>query len=124
MKFDGKQLFALGCPQNRIKFLVNVEFESEEELKKEFFPEKQERENLNYLTTFDWLWDWSEKGKFLPMVLRGDLPVKMSKSELRRILDSEGVQINGLRPMADFSMWGPVKEIIFFPNSKRKTTMR
>ncbi len=123
MKFTGKELFALGCPQNRIKFLVNQEFENETALKEQFFPEKKEKEVLDYLTTFDYLWDVTNDGKWLPMIMKGDMPIKMSKSELKRQCDSGGVLINGIRARSEESVCFPVKSIIFFPNSRYKTTI-
>lgn len=122
MKFTGKQLFDLGCPQNKIKFLVGREFESEEDAKKEFVSERAARQD-NPNSVFNWIWSTFNNGAWLPMVLNGDMPAKMSRSELRRLLDSGGVQINGLRPKAEEDMKLPINELIFFPNSKRKTTI-
>lgn len=59
----------------------------------------------------------------LPMELNGNLPVKMSKSSLRRLLDSGGVRLNGVYPKADDEIDFPITELVFFPNGKRKTTM-
>lgn len=116
MQYNGKQLFALGCPQNRIKFLVGREFENEEELKKEFFPDKTKRE-FNEFSIFNFLWDFFEDGKWLPVA--AGATAAMSKSELRRLLDSGGVQINECFPKAEDDFDYRIKTIIFFPNSKK-----
>lgn len=120
MKFDGKQLFALGCPQNRIKFLLGREFESEEAARAEFFPEKKEKETnpdsiFNFLAGLPRSW--------IPMHIKGNLPEKISNSELRRLLDSGGVIVNNVAPKAEDSFEFPIWELIFFPKSDRRTTM-
>ena len=112
MTFTGKQLFEMGCPQTRIKLLINKEFESEEAARAEFIVEKKEKKVDNPDSIFNFL----VKFRHLPMHLNGNSPEKMSNSELRRLLDSGGVRVNGISPKADDSFSFPIWELIFFPN--------
>lgn len=122
MKFDGKQLFDLKCPQNRIKFLIGREFESEDAARAEFFPEKETKVKEDHSNSiFSFL--SSLPRTYLPMILNGNKPEKMSNSELRRLLDSKGVIVNGKTPAANDDFEFPITELIFFPKSARKTTM-
>lgn len=54
MKFSGKELFELGVPQSKIKFLIGLEFSSVDELKKELTPteSKNKKKFLLGLTGF------------------------------------------------------------------------
>ncbi len=86
----------------------------------EFFPEKKEKETnpdsiFNFLSEIPKSW--------LPMRLNGNMPEKMSNSELRRLLDSGGVIVNGEALAAESSFDFPIWELIFFPKSERRTTM-
>jgi len=61
----------------------------------------------------------------LPMAFLGEKPVKASNSEIRRWLESGGVQINRKRPKPNEEIEFPVEQLIFFPkNPKRKCTMQ
>lgn len=119
MKFSGKQLFDAGTPQGKIKFLINKEFESlEAAIKSLNKPEKvsapQER------TIKDWIW---QTFPHLPMSFHGELPVKMSRSELGRIMDSGGLNINDTHPFSTTKLSElsfPIVKMIWFPKSKRK----
>lgn len=125
MKFSGKELFELGVPQNKIKFFVGREFDSVEALKAELAPKEVKHEER----VFTWV-DWIMRTfpvTWLPMGLKGELPVPMSRSELKRIFDSKSIQINGYFPNSkdecrdsDFPIW----EFVWFPKGKRKTTWR
>lgn len=119
---DGKLLFSLGCPPKKIKFFVGKSFESEEELIK-IFSEELPKENtekkewpkncaFSFLKTFD----------HLPMAFNGELPIKASNSEIRRWLESGSVEINGEYPKPEDIIIFPVKSLVFFQSSKRKTT--
>lgn len=116
MKFSGKELFELGVPQNKIKLFVGREFNSVEELQAELAP----KEVIQKEKVFTWV-DWV-CGAFdhLPMQLHGDLPVKMSKSQLKRILDSRSLEINGkffnsIEPCEDSEF--PLQSMVWFPKS-------
>lgn len=60
---------------------------------------------------------------WLPMVMNGDMPKLMSNSDLRRLLDSGGILINGKKPKSVETVEFPVTELVFFPKSRRRTTM-
>lgn len=123
---NGKILFALGCPQAKIKFLVGQEFESEDALKKEIETlskpiEKVVKQSIGR-TFSDWI---LSTFKHLPMMKHGELPVPMSKSELRRIMDGHGLEINGgfpdySTPLSDITF--PIQSFVWFPKSKKRRT--
>jgi hypothetical protein len=125
MKFTGKQLLDLGCPQNKIKFFVGVEFESEEDFKQKLQdavkPKESKEKSLN--SFHHWIWNTFS---ILPMMFKGEKAVPMSKSELGRILDSGGIQVNNIFPKSNDEVIDdvfPIKTFIWFPKSKtRKTT--
>ena len=121
MKFNGKQLKDLGCPQNRIKFLIGVEFADEAAAREQFIVAKKESEEIQGETVFSFL--SSLPRSWLPMTMNGNSPERISNSGLRRLLESGGVIFNGkaLQPNDSFDF--PVTELIFFPKSERRTTM-
>lgn len=59
----------------------------------------------------------------LPMTLHGNMPRRASNGDRRRWLQSGAVVINGERPGPDDLVELPVNSLVFFPKSKRKTTM-
>lgn len=121
MKFTGKKLFELGVPQNKIKFFVGREFNSESDIIAELNVPKEVKEVLHD-TIFEWIWNTFAH---LPMHMNGEKPVKMSKSELKRLLDGGGISINNRCPKSndcfltdDF----PIRSFVWFPKSKRKVS--
>ena len=60
---------------------------------------------------------------YKPMMLNGNLPIKMSNRECKRLLDNHSILINGLTPSSSDEVVFPITELIFFPTSKRKTTL-
>jgi hypothetical protein len=46
-----------------------------------------------------------------------------SNSEIRRWADGGMVEINGLKMKATDKVNYPIKSLVFFPNSKRRTTL-
>lgn len=46
-----------------------------------------------------------------------------SNSEIRRWLDGSMIEINGKRPKANDKMDFPVRSVVLFPKSKRRTTL-
>lgn len=124
MKFTGKELFDLGVPKNKIKFFVGREFSSIDELKEELIPKTQENSKLEN-TWLEFIWDVFPH---LPMLIKGDektgIPIKMSKSELKRLMDNKAVLINGNTPSSRDVKDEFCEEIIFFPNSdKHRNTL-
>lgn len=121
MKFSGKELFDIGVPQNKIKFFVGRHFVSKEELLAELNTPKEVK-----IVAENTISDWIVKTfPHLPMTMNGEKPIKMSKSELRRIMDSGGILINGRNPKSDETFLEtdfPITEFVWFPKSKRKTT--
>jgi|SRR6478736_8911321 len=120
MKADGKTLFRLRCPQNKIKFFIGVEFSSEQELIEKFSQEK-EASPMKDGEIFSWIWNTFDH---LPMVLHGDKPLKMSKSELRRTMDGGAVIFNSrkISSQEDFKLDDfPIRDFAWFPNGKRRT---
>ncbi len=119
MKFSGKELFELGVPQNKIKFFVGKEFESKEALLIELQP--KEVEVVEKVRTWaDWVWDTFNP--FLPFQFNGDMPVPMSKSQLRRIFDSRSLEINGgffksSDPFDEDIL--PIVSMVWFPKSEK-----
>ncbi len=69
MKFDGKQLFELGVPKNKIKFYIGVEFESAQSvldsLKVSNTMEIAEKKK----TWVEWIWN---NIPHLTMMIKGD----------------------------------------------------
>ena len=125
MKFNGKELFNLGVPPAKIKFFVNKEFESEESLLKEALQDKPKSKRPNDDGTwFQWIWDTFPH---LPMEVHGDakngVPVKMSKSKLRRYMDQSAIHIDDT-PVDSKKIKDKLpKNITWFPKSKeRKVT--
>jgi len=124
MTFNGKELFELGVPQNKIKFFIGKEFGSKEELLEELKPKEVEvREE-----TFTWI-DWLVETfglSLLPMRFNGDKPEMMSKSELKRLFDSKSIEINekffsSTDECKDEEF--PIQSFIWFPkNSKKRNT--
>ncbi len=121
MKFSGKELKDLGCPQNRIKFLIGVEFADEASAREQFIAAKKESEEIQGETVFYFL--SSLPRSWLPMTMNGNLPERLSNSGLRRLLESGGVILNGKKPQPNDSFDFPIAELIFFPKSDRRTTM-
>jgi hypothetical protein len=124
MKFNGKELHDLGVPKNKIKFFINKEFSSKEEMLAEAFPESNSEKKEKVYTWIDWLLDTFEI-THLPMKMNGTAAEKMSKSELRRIFDSKSIRINQKFPTSseecsdeDF----PINDFVWFPKGKRITT--
>ena len=120
MKFDGKELFEIGVPKNKIKLFIGREFASREELLKELIP----NESNDKKSTFTWI-DWCFKN-LKPWEIPDRNPDnfgKTSRSELKRIFDSGSVEINGDFPTStteckdeDF----PISSFIWFPKSKKR----
>ena len=125
MKFNGKELFELGVPQNKIKFFIGREFASKEELLEELKPKEIIRKDQEKVFTWiDWLFKTFPVTN-LPMHSHGEKPVPMSKSELKRIFDSGGVKINGQFPKSDVECREedfPITSWIWFPKSIKKVT--
>lgn len=121
MTYSGKQLLDLGVPQNKIKYFVNREFGSESDIFAELSaPKKSGYEKTGEL--FNHI--WNSLNYCLPTLHNGNASVKMSKSELRRLMDQAAVLFNGRRPAAKEDwLCGEVgiAQLIFFPNSKKHT---
>jgi hypothetical protein len=124
MKFSGKELFNLGIPQNKIKLFVNREFENLESLFNELNKQEVKDKEVTGISILEFIWKHFKS--ILPWMNNGDLPVKMSKSELKRVMDNSGLLFNGRRPNSkdvfDLDADFPIKELIWFPNSKEKKT--
>lgn len=119
MKFSGKELFELGVPQNKIKFFVGKEFSSKEELLEELKPKESVEDNT--WTWVDWFF-WALGPDLMPMRSYGDKITKMSRSELKRIFDSNSILINGKNfkstdECSDEEF--PIQSIIWFPKSSK-----
>ena len=70
------------------------------------------------------------KIKWIPCVDRnlhlrvnGQIVLVCSKGERKRLLENKAVIINGVRPGPKDEISFPIRELIFFPNGKRKCTM-
>jgi hypothetical protein len=61
--------------------------------------------------------------EFKPVMLKGNLPVRMSNNECRRLLMNRSVLINGIKPLPDDEVEFPIWQLIFFPGSKNRTTI-
>lgn len=124
MKFDGKQLFELGVPKNKIKLYIGLEFESEQDLLEQIKP--KESTTIKVFTWVDWIWNTFDH---LPMTIKGDSKngsvERMSKSELKRLLDNKSIVINGkcfhsTQECLDEEF--PIQSFVWFPSGSRKTT--
>jgi len=60
--------------------------------------------------------------KYLPKSLEHGIRCP-SNGELRRWLNDKGISINGERPKANENILFPIQQLVFFPKSKRKTTI-
>jgi len=122
MKFDGKQLFELGIPKNKIKFFIGRDFNSTQELLDELNPKDEVIVEKVY-TWVDWVWERFKRSD-MPMKMNGTNPELMSKSELKRLFDSKSIEINGMTPIStercDESSF-PITSFIWFPKGKRLT---
>jgi hypothetical protein len=122
MKFNGKELLIMGVPQKEIKFCIGVEFDSPDAVfpfLRERKPVKEKKQSCD--TWVDWIW---RTFPHLPMVLNGDtktgIPIKMSKSELRRVFERKSIEINGIFPGPDDECREedfPIFSLTWFPNS-------
>lgn len=119
MKFNGKELFDLGVPQKKIKLFIGREFSSKEELLEELKP-KENTFTPQGETWADWIWN---NIPHLPMLIKGDkktgVPIKMSKSQLKRFMDDGAILIDHEYPSStDLKPEGELPEhIIWFPNN-------
>jgi hypothetical protein len=124
MKLNGKDLFELGVPQDKIKFCIGQDFESPESVFVFLDSLKQVKQTRRICDTWvDWIW---RTFPHLPMVLNGDAKtgtcIKMSKSELRRVFERKSIEINGKFPgpndecrEEDF----PILSLTWFPKSDK-----
>lgn len=124
MKFTGKELFEYGVIQNRIKFYIGKEFDSIESLLREINLIQINQTDTNTVFTWvDWIWKTFTQ---LPCRMNGNSPEKMSRSELKRILDSKSLNINNkffTSKCECLDKEFPISKMIWFPNSsKRKNT--
>ncbi len=60
---------------------------------------------------------------FVPMTMKGNLPIVASGSERRRWLQSRSVRINGNFPQPEEEIEFPLTDLVFFPKSVRRCTM-
>ncbi len=61
--------------------------------------------------------------EYLPSSTEGSKLGRPSNSEIRRWLLKRSIVINGVRPLSGDELCFPIKGLIFFPSSKKKTTM-
>jgi hypothetical protein len=128
MKWDGRQLKDLGCPQNKIKFFVNKEFASEVELlqaiqdHRETNKTDEERENERLMRE-------DPNSAFNVLFLIGLFPwsditqsLQPSRSEVKRWLEQGAIRINGKFPKPHECVYFPIEDLVFFPGAKRQTT--
>jgi hypothetical protein len=71
--------------------------------------------------TVDYALDFLLSLKVLPVSV--ERTGKPTNSEVRRWLENGAVSINGLHPKPKDLVSYPVWNLVFFPNSKRRTTM-
>lgn len=87
----------------------------------------QELTESSNMTAIEFLF-WKREGMgivscpLLPMSTERPC-TQASKSELRRWLRNHAVVINGKKPGEHDEIEFPIKELVFFPNGKRKCTM-
>lgn len=112
----------MGVPQKKIKFFIGREFKSKDDILRELRP-KVVSVGPKVFTWVDWIWKNFEV-HCLPMMLVGEMPAPMSRSELKRLFDNKSIEINGKFPTSkdeckdeDF----PIQSWVWFPNGKRKT---
>ena len=60
---------------------------------------------------------------FLPSSCEGDKLHDPSRSELKRWLNKGSVLINGEKPKPQDDVIFPITELVYFPNSRSRTTM-
>lgn len=123
MIFTPQELLKIGVPPKKIKLFIGVDFASEEAVLDSLKPKEEAYTKAVTDLWLNWIWNTFPN---LPMSFLGELPIKMSRSELKRILDSKSLEVNGKFPTskceisdADF----PITSFVWFPKSnKRKTT--
>ena len=130
MRFTGRQLKDLGVPPDRIKYFVDKEYDSPEDLMRavaEFRadaaevgrgegdrPDHPGRPGLCVPSTLE--------TPGLPVVY----PVNSttpSKRELRQWLDDGAVRVNGKFSKAHEYVEFPITDLVYFPGAKRQTTI-
>lgn len=122
MTFSGKELFELGVPKNKIKYFIGKDFTSKDEILQILNSKPAiTKADESILTVKRWVLDTFD---YLPMVMKGNLPIKMSNSELSRILDSGGLVINNQTPKSDapIAPLFPISSMVWFPKSSHKIT--
>lgn len=122
MKLSGKRLFELGCPQKKIKFLINEEFESEEAAIK-LFTEQVNEENLDEEYPKNSAFEFLKSLKYLPTSVEGRHFERPSNSEIHRWLKNKSILINGVTPNPRDIVEFPIEQLIFFYKGKNKCTM-
>lgn len=118
MKFSGKELFEMGIPKPKIKFYIDKEFSSKEELLNSLNVKVDDGCYKKY-TWVNWILD---NFNHLPP---NDFGTKMSNSELKRLFDKNSIRINNkFFKSTDECLEEefPIYDFIWFPKGKRKTT--
>jgi hypothetical protein len=119
MKFNGKELFELGVPQNKIKLFIGRDFSSKEELLGELKPKVS-----NTVKVFTWV-DWCFQN-LEPYEIHSRDPVvglTTSRAELKRVFDSGSIEINGKFFTSTDECKAeefPLQSITWFPKNKKK----
>jgi|GEM_PF-5818197 len=129
MKFTGRQLKDLGVAPDRIKYFVDKEYDSPEDLMRavvEFRmtpPKSDEEKEIDRIIredpdcAFRVLWEL----QVFPWSTRSNSTTP-SKRELRQWLDDGAVRINSKFPKAHEYVEFPISDLVYFPGAKRQTT--
>jgi hypothetical protein len=133
VKWGGRELKDLGCPPDLIKFFVEKEFDDTQSLlaaiqnfKKTPAKSEEEKEIDRIIRedpdcAFQFLWQLGQEW-CLPWSMQTP-DGKMSKRELRQLLEQGAIRINHKFPKPHETVVWPVEDLVFFPGAKRQTTL-
>lgn len=120
----GKILHELGCPQKQIKKFVGMEYSNEDELKALWNAQKEVKEKKEVVENFFSYFCKLNELIFLPgsRIRDGKFHFKLSNNEIRNLLETKSIEVNGIRPQWNDPLPEFIETIIFFPNSEKRKT--
>lgn len=131
MIFTGRQLKDLGCPSERIKFFVDKEFDSQEQLLESIANWKNPKSKTDEEKELDRILREDPDCAFNILLELNCFPWSIqsnsfqpSKREVRQWLEQGAVRINGKFPKPQDFVEFPISDLVFFPQAKRQTTLR
>jgi hypothetical protein len=62
--------------------------------------------------------------KCIPMNVKNGMPIEPSNNDIRNWLETKSIRISGVFPRPFYEIELPVDDLVFFPKSNRKCTLR